>query len=698
MQRYSTLLLPAFLFITLAGIAQVQIEPNAMTINAPSRTPGVALEILGLNDDDGGVIQLGNSDRTSFLSIFPGRLNDPDPLLLWKDNGALRFASDLGGYQEVMRLTPVGHVGIGTSTPAEVLDVIGNTRIEGRIELLAAPGDSSLFIGAEAGVNDDGTNNRNLGVGTGALHNNTTGIRNTANGYRALFSNTTGNYNNANGYEALYSNTTGVNNVASGFRTLFANLTGSSNIAVGLSALNANTTGNSNIAIGANALLLNSVGNENIALGEKSLRLNTEGGRNTAIGSEAMRQNITGNNNVAVGYQALYLNSTGIENVAIGYEALQDNTIGTENLASGYRALLKNTEGFSNVGVGHQALYENTTGINNVAVGASALLNNTTGGYNSALGRLAFSIGTNYSNSSALGYFAEPGASNTIRLGNNLVTTIGGNVDFTVTSDARFKVDVQEEVPGLDFIRALRPVTYRLDAHAMDDWQAQHLGARDSSAYAKKWAIEEMTFSGFLAQEVEAAAEAIGYDFSGVDKPDTEQQMYGLRYATFVVPLVKATQEQQLEIESLKSEVGNRKSEVEDLRSEIRDQKTINEELRNELDELRSLLEQVAGNQQEGNEPVILDQAPTLEQNEPNPFTGATRINYFLPDEALVKSGRAQLIITGVDGKELQRVTLAQGGRAHIDLQTRTYPAGTYQYSLVVDGQIIATKRMVLQR
>ena len=49
--------------------------------------------------------------------------------------------------------------------------------------------------------------------------------------------------------------------------------------------------------------------------------------------------------------------------------------------------------------------------------------------------------------------------------------------------------------------------------------------------------------TGFIAQEVEAAAKKLGFDFSGVDAPKNENDYYGLRYAEFVVPLVKAVQE-----------------------------------------------------------------------------------------------------------------------------------------------------------
>ena len=51
--------------------------------------------------------------------------------------------------------------------------------------------------------------------------------------------------------------------------------------------------------------------------------------------------------------------------------------------------------------------------------------------------------------------------------------------------------------------------------------------------------------TGFIAQEVEKAAHEVNYNFSGVGKPKDENGIYSLRYSEFVVPLVKAVQEQQ---------------------------------------------------------------------------------------------------------------------------------------------------------
>ena len=66
---------------------------------------------------------------------------------------------------------------------------------------------------------------------------------------------------------------------------------------------------------------------------------------------------------------------------------------------------------------------------------------------------------------------------------------------------------------------------------------------------------EKKLYTGFVAQEVEQAAKDAGYNFSGLDKPKNENDFYGLRYADFVVPMVKAIQEQQKLIEKLTKKI-----------------------------------------------------------------------------------------------------------------------------------------------
>src|SRR5205085_10645728 len=105
----------------------------------------------------------------------------------------------------------------------------------------------------------------------------------------------------------------------------------------------------------------------------------------------------------------------------------------------------------------------------------------------------------------------------------------------------------------------------------------------------EKYDLEKIKFSGFLAQEVESAAQASGYDFSGLTKPKKETELYTLSYESFVVPLVKAVQEQQSIIESQTKKIDEQTLKIEDQTLKIDSQaSTING-----LDERLKALEQI---------------------------------------------------------------------------------------------------------
>ena len=89
---------------------------------------------------------------------------------------------------------------------------------------------------------------------------------------------------------------------------------------------------------------------------------------------------------------------------------------------------------------------------------------------------------------------------------------------------------------------------------------------------------ENMIMTGFLAQEVETAALECNYDFSGIDKPKNVNDHYSLRYAEFVVPLVKAVQEQQEMIEEQQKEIDKLKeqnSKINELEKQIQELKDL---------------------------------------------------------------------------------------------------------------------------
>jgi hypothetical protein len=194
----------------------------------------------------------------------------------------------------------------------------------------------------------------------------------------------------------------------------------------------------------------------------------------------------------------------------------------------------------------------------------------------------------NFSNTTAVGYSAVRTASNQVRIGNSSVTSIGGKVGWSTVSDARFKKNIEEKVIGLDFIMALRPVTYNLDMDAIANFHETPDSLRLEESERKAGDILQ---TGFIAQEVELAAKKLGYDFSGIDAPKNDKDNYGLRYSEFVVPLVKAMQEMIEEQRAInQDQLGMIQSQL----AIIKDQQAIDEEhqaLIKKLEERISTLE-----------------------------------------------------------------------------------------------------------
>ena len=276
--------------------------------------------------------------------------------------------------------------------------------------------------------------------------------------------------------------------------------------------LNDDLSNNKNTFIGFDAGKATTTGQTNVGIGPSALMANTFGSSNVAIGNNALNSNSTGGSNVAIGYESMFSTTTAILNVAVGYQSLNGNTIGEYNVSIGPLSMSDNTSGFSNTAIGAFAMESNEDGLFNTALGTSSDVDDV-----------------DFANATAIGFNALVDDSDKVRIGSSSVSSNGGQVAWTAYSDARIKKNIQENIPGLSFIESLRPVSYNFDVDA----QNAITGIRDTTNYPSKYDIEDISFSGFIAQEVDAAAQAVGYDFSGVDRSG---KLLGLRYSEFVVP------------------------------------------------------------------------------------------------------------------------------------------------------------------
>lgn len=351
-------------------------------VGIATSNPTEALEINGSlkitdgNQGSGKVIISDINGKCSWTD--PSTLNDND----WTETSDSLMR--ISGSDTLLTITNSGNTGVGTTNPGATLDVAGH--------IWQTATGNSVFMGEEAGLNDDLSDNANVFIGKSSGKNNTIGEGNVAFSYQSLFSNTSGSINMAIGYMSLYSNTTGSFNNAIGYQTLASATTASNNIAIGHKSMYSNITGYSNIAIGSGTLYHNSSHNHSIAIGDSALYKNGSGANtsqalfNLAVGSYAMYENTIGSYNTATGTMSQQNNTIGDDNTSFGYNSMNQNSTGSNNTAIGSNSLEYNLTGNDNTAIGYSALHSLTSGSGNTSLGYLSGLNITTGNHNTTIG------------------------------------------------------------------------------------------------------------------------------------------------------------------------------------------------------------------------------------------------------------------------------------------------------------------------
>lgn len=451
--------------------------------------------------------------------------------------------------------------------------------------------------------------------------------------------------------------------------------------------------------------------NYNTPTGNYALGTLSTGDANTATGYGASYWSNSVWNTSSHGYLALFQN-VGSSNSAYGSLALYNNVYGYENCALGFSAMISNVSGYRNTSIGTGSMYyNNNTGLN-TALGYNAMFNNVSGNFNTALGANSGSnctasyntyIGygadansTGYTNSSAIGANATVTGNNTIIFGDANITSIGGATPWSNYSDKRIKKDIKANVPGLAFIKLLTPVTYHLNLDASDAI-IKRPENRDnngniipkSQAQLKARADKEKKLqTGFLAQDVERAAQSINYEFSGVEIPQNEKGLYGLRYSEFVVPLVKATQELSNTQDSLKEQINELRGKIELALKQIIELKNSPSMVCSE-DSVGSLNSKINSHKLLTAE---IEKNGYLDQNIPNPVGHSSLIRFRMP----ATSTRGVLHITNQSGQIVKTYNLGTNKNGQILISSETLSNGTYFYSLLSDGVIVDSKKLLI--
>jgi hypothetical protein len=222
---------------------------------------------------------------------------------------------------------------------------------------------------------------------------------------------------------------------------------------------------------------------------------------------------------------------------------------------------------------------------------------------------------------------------------------------YSSASDARLKTDVQPMTSVLDQINQLKPTTYYFKT--------------DGPADAKTDAPLEY---GFLAQDVEKVFPSL---VSHTVEKERGLDAYMLNYSGFGAIAIKGIQELQQTVQDQRREISS---------------------LEERLATLETALKAIAFSKLTGD--LLIDKKMNgvlLEQNHPNNFDKSTTIRYSIPADA-----NAYIMLFDNEGNLLKSVKAPAGGK--LELSANGLKTGIYIYTLMVNGEPAASKRMMVAK
>jgi len=233
-----------------------------------------------------------------------------------------------------------------------------------------------------------------------------------------------------------------------------------------------------------------------------------------------------------------------------------------------------------------------------------------------------------------------------------------GNAIFNgvwVGSDSRYKSNIKPIKNALDIVTQLNGKSY-------DFKFAEYASAIPST--------------GFIAQEIQGIVPEL--------TRLGENDRLAVNYDGFIPILTEAIKEQQEMLDE-------KNMEIEELRMEIQEIREIAMAICTDgCDGVQSKMGTTNNGPSETNGANL--EGATVFQNVPNPFNSTTEISYFLP--ATVQS--ATMYVYNLQGRQEAKYPLAQQGNGTLTIKAQSLPAGIYFYTLIADGEEVATKRMIL--
>lgn len=321
------------------------------------------------------------------------------------------------------------------------------------------------------------------------------------------------------------------------------------------------------------------------------------------------------------------------------------------------------TASVNDVGVSGKAYGSSVTnfGVSGLAGSADAAA------VNYGVSGVATGAGTNY------GVYGSASGGSTDRAG-----YFDGDLEYTGAlippSDQMFKTDVEGIESALETLKQLKPHTYKMKR---EDYPQFHFSDR------KQY--------GFIAQEMETIMPELVYQSQSLEELDSAGNIIhpsfsykSLNYNPLIPVAIQAINELNAQLQQKDSVISSMQEQISQILSNMESCCNTNHSMQQH--------DQPA---QSGAINVDLKdrQSIVLEQNVPNPFAEETAINYFLPENI----SKAQILFYNAQGKLIQSVDLVQKGKGTLNVFASDLTNGIYTYTLIADGKIIETKKMVKQ-
>lgn len=184
---------------------------------------------------------------------------------------------------------------------------------------------------------------------------------------------------------------------------------------------------------------------------------------------------------------------------------------------------------------------------------------------------------------------------------------------------------------------------------------------------------------GFFAENIETVFPELVKDATSAKITDKKRNVVAnsvsfkaVNYTGLLPVVVEAIKEQQLQLDAKDKQIAEQQAKLNDLQ--------------NQINTIKEILEKSNSNRTA----VSLQNNSELAQNIPNPVNGTSEIKYLISEN---KTGT--IAISDAKGNAVKTIN-GLTGSGIVTIDTAKLAAGNYSYSLIVNGEVVASKTMVV--